>query len=86
MMSVYTLAFCTSFIFIGLKSWQQLNVVHKKFWWIVPTSMSMAICEVFIIASAAKNGWGWIVLPIGLGGGLGSLSSTWLHYKFLEKE
>jgi hypothetical protein len=62
-----------------LKSWQQLNVVHYQLWWIVPTSFLMAGAEVYVVANVAHNGWGWIILPIGLGSGLGSLCSTMLH-------
>jgi hypothetical protein len=82
----FALAFIASFVFIFLKSWQQLNVVHKQYWWIVPTSMAMACCEVYVIATTAHNGWGWMVLPIGVGGGLGSLCSTYLHHRMTTKQ
>lgn len=72
-------AFASSFAFIFLKAWQQLNVMHHQIWWIVPTSMAMATCEVFVVATAAQQGWGWIVLPIGIGSGLGCLASMKLH-------
>jgi hypothetical protein len=73
------LAFLTSFFNIGLRSFQQLNVVGKKYLWILPTSMIMAACEALILLSYVHNGWGWIVAAIGLGGGLGSITSTYLH-------
>jgi len=75
----FILCFVTSFMFIFLKSWQQLNVVHYQLWWIVPTSFAMAACEVFVVANVAHNGWGWVIVPIGIGSGLGSLTSTILH-------
>lgn len=78
---IYLAAFLTSFLNIGLRSFQQLNVMHRKYWWILPTSMCMAACEALILLSYVHNGWGWIVLAIGLGGGLGSVSSTYLHTK-----
>jgi hypothetical protein len=78
------LAFAASFGFIALKSWQQLNVVRKAYWWIVPTSMLMAVCEVYVIANVAQYGWGWLVFWVGLGGGLGSLSATLVHWKFIR--
>lgn len=78
---IYALAFAASFVFIALKAWQQLNVVHGKVWWVVPTSFAMAVCEVFVVVQAASQGWGWIVLPIGLGSGLGCLFAMWLHRK-----
>lgn len=82
----YLLAFFSAFIFVGLKSTQQLHVVHKNYWWIVPTSMLMASCEVYVVATVAKNGWGWMVLAIGLGSGLGSLLATWAHSKLFERK
>lgn len=74
----YLLAFCASFVFVGLRSFQQLNVVHRKYWWVMPTSMCMAACEVFLISTAAR-GYGWIVVAMGLGAGLGCMCSMWIH-------
>lgn len=73
------LVFLASFVFIFLKSWQQLNVVHYQLWWIVPTSFAMAIAEVFTVFNMAHYGWGWVIVPIGIGSGLGSLVSTIIH-------
>lgn len=86
MIPAHLLVFLTSFAFIFLKSWQQLNVVRKMYWWILPTSMLMAVCEVYVIASVAKFGWGWLVFWVGLGGGLGSTLATWMHHRFLHRE
>lgn len=75
----YVAAFFSSMFFVGMKSVQQLNVYHKKYWWIVPTSLAMATCEVYVVASVARNGWGTIVLAVGLGAGIGAVIATWLH-------
>lgn len=83
---IYLLAFFTSFLNIGLRSFQQLNVMHKKYWWILPTSMFMACCEAIILINVVHQGLGWIVLAIGCGGGLGSICSTYLHSKLTCKE
>lgn len=81
------LIFLSSFIFIGLKSTQQLNVVYRQYWWIVPTSMAMATVEVFVVVNAAKNGWSiLLVLLIGVGSGLGSLCATYLHSQLVKKD
>lgn len=82
---LYAIAFVASFCFIGLRAAQQLNVVHRAYVWILPTSMLMAVCEVWVIANAAATGWGWIILPIGLGSGLGALAAMLLHKKFITK-
>lgn len=84
---MYALAFLSSFGFVFLKSFQQLNVVKKAYSLIVPTSMLMAVMEVYVVATTAKNGWQWIlVFLIGLGSGLGSVSATWLHSKYCKEK
>lgn len=85
MITTYIMAFVSSFGFIFLKAWQQLNVVHYQLAWIVPTSLAMAVAEVYVVVSAAHTGYGWIILPIGLGSGLGALSSTMLNKKLRSK-
>lgn len=75
-----------SFVFVGLRSFQQLNVVQRKYLWILPTSYAMAAVEVLLIQQMAHNAWGWIVLFIGAGGGFGSVTATWVHDKFLNKK
>jgi hypothetical protein len=84
---MYALVFVSSFIFVFLKSFQQLNVVKKQYWWIVPCSMAMAATEVFVVATTAKNGWVWgLVVLIGLGSGFGSLSATYLHSQWFKEK
>ena len=83
---MYLLIFLSSFGFIFLKSFQQLNVVKKQYWWIVPTSVIMAGAEVYVITTSARNGWDWwLVLLIGFGSGFGSLSATYLHSKWFKE-
>jgi len=76
---MYPLAFGASFIFVFLKAFQQLNVVHRQYWMVLPTSMAMAACEVAVIALVARNGWGWLVVFTGLGGGLGCIAAMFFH-------
>lgn len=85
MLNYYVTAFLSSMVYIGLKSAQQLNVVHKAYWWIIPTSLAMATCEVYIIATIAKSGLGWLIVAVGLGGGIGSILATYLHGRFVSK-
>jgi len=82
---MYAVAFTASFLYVALKSWQQLNVVRQAYAWILPTSMCMALCEVYVVAQVASQGFGWIVLAIGIGSGLGSLSATWIHWNYLNR-
>lgn len=77
MSNIYT--FTASFIFVALKAFQQLNVVHDERWLIMPVSMMMAVCEVFIVSQIVVRGFGWVVLWIGFGSGLGAIFSMFLH-------
>lgn len=80
----YALAFFASFVFVALKSVQQLNVVRRVYPLIIPTSFAMAVCEVWVIANVARYGFGWLVFWVGLGGGLGSLIATWSHHRWVR--
>jgi len=82
----YLIAFATSFVYIALKATQQLNVVHKQYMWVLPTSMAMALCEVYVIATAAKTGFGWLAFFIGLGAGLGCMTSMYFHGKLTKND
>ena len=81
------LLFASSYVFIFLKAFQQLNVVHDKYWWVIPTSLSMAFCEVFIIVALAKSeGFNVsMAIAVGLGSGLGAVSSMWLHKRAVRR-
>ena len=84
---MYLLAFLTSFGLIFLKSFQQLNVVKKAYKWIIPVSMMMAVAEVYIVATTAKNGYHFmLVFLIGLGAGLGSCAAVYLHDKITKEK
>lgn len=82
---IYAASFFAMFVFVFFKSFQQLNVVHNNYAMVVPTSVAMAACEVFVITSIVKTGWGWIVLAVGLGGGLGALSAMLIHRRLRAK-
>lgn len=83
---VIATTFAASFVFIFLKAWQQRNVAFDHYLWIVPTSLAMAIAEVYVIANIAVKGYSlWLVLSVGLGSGLGALISAWCHKRFLSK-
>ena len=79
-LATYLLAFAASFIFVGLKALQQLNVVHKAYRWIYPTSMCMAACELYLVTYMVSMGPGlYAVASIGLGAGSGATLAMYLH-------
>lgn len=82
---LYALAFMSSLVFVFLKAFQQLNVAHGSYPWVLPTSMSMAACEVYTVAAVAKQGWGWIVIPVGFGAGLGAMAAMLVHGRVVRR-
>ena len=80
----YIAAFFASFLYIALKATQQLQVVNFLYARILPTSLAMAACEVFIMVNVVKtagdfSGLAMLALFIGAGSGLGCLAAMRLH-------
>lgn len=73
------LAFCVSFAFVFLKSFQQLNVQHDRYQWVLPCSLLMALMEVAGILLVVRSESVWIFLPLGLGGGSGCMTAMFVH-------
>ena len=81
------LAFAASYVFIFLKAIQQRSVIHNNRRLVVPTSISMAFTEVYVIATVAKAGYSVpLVLAIGLGAGLGALTAMTVHNIHLKRK
>lgn len=83
---LYLLAFGASFCFVFLKAGQQLNVMRGYYWMIMPFSYGMAATETIVIFNVAKEGFGWIVVAIGTGAGLGAMLAMYLHERFLSRK
>lgn len=76
----YAAAFFASYLYIFLKATQQLQVVNFLYARILPTSLGMAACEVFIMLNVIKTadsiaGLVLLALCIGSGSGLGCLTA-----------
>ena len=81
--------FLTSFVammaYVFLKSWQQRNVAFMHYRWVMPTSLLMAGCNVYIISKIAQVGWDFgIVIALGTGAGLGSMTAMYLHKRYVK--
>ena len=76
------------FAFVFLKAWQQRNVAFDHYWPVLPTSLLMALTEVYVISIIVRVGYDIpIVLAIGTGAGLGALLAMVLHkHIFRRKE
>ena len=75
-------AFFVSLLNIGLRAFQQKNVMKDKYLYVMPCSMVMAYCEVYVYHTAAEHGiGGFLPIFIGLGSGMGCMISMKLHEK-----
>lgn len=80
------IVFVVNLLYIAGRAFQQLNVVHDRIISILPVSMLMAFCEVFLWGGAAlavvKGSYADMVLyalTLGISGALGAIISMYLH-------
>tara|TARA_R100000541_G_C1897352_1_gene84157 strand:- start:131336 stop:131599 length:264 start_codon:yes stop_codon:yes gene_type:complete len=66
---------------------QQLNSVYLRWLWILPTSLCIALCEVFVIQMIATSDLSkmWLVLSTGLGGTIGCFGAMYISNKWGKK-
>ena len=80
---IYLAAFMASLIGVGLKSTQQLQVVHYQYLRVIPVSYGMAAAEVFLISQIAMQGFGpslvLMIFAIGTGAWIGAFCGMTIH-------
>lgn len=74
-----------TFLFVGLRSIQQLNVMHHRITWVVPTSLCMALCEVTSLLNVIRGGW-WSWVPMFVGGCAGCILAMLLHRELRRRD
>jgi hypothetical protein len=75
----------TSFSYVFLRAFQQLNVQSHTYYLVLPTSMCMALGDVFLVTNYARHGVGWaLVLVVGVSSGLGSIAAMYLRKRFIK--
>lgn len=67
-----------------LRSLQVLNITKQQWLWILPTSLGIATCEVYVISLIAdshlpKLG---LIVAAGVGGTVGCFGAIWISQKF----
>lgn len=83
---IYLAVFLSSYCYIGLKAVQQLQVCNYQFKYILPTSMGLAACEIFLVYNVAKTGWDALLwLSLGFGAGLGAMTAMYAHKRRCKK-
>lgn len=77
--------FIANFGFIGLKAFQQRNVMGAHYWLIALTSYLLASVEVYVIWKMAQHGPTLaMVATLGAAGGSGACLATWLHQRHVR--
>lgn len=81
------LIFMVSFLTVCVKVVQGRNFAFDNYLMVMPTSIVMAMLDLYIYASIAKVGWElkW-VLAIGIGSGLGAMCGMYVHGRWIKKE
>lgn len=80
-MSTILLCAGITFIYVFLRAFQQLNVVHRNYWMIMPTSVFMSIGDVLLVLFIVKANTVWMGVSNGVGGGLGCMFAMWLSHR-----
>jgi hypothetical protein len=73
-----------TFVYVFLKAMQQLNVVHGRKFWIMPTSVLMGLCEVGIVLVVVRADTILLGLANGVAGGLAALTAMYLHTRITK--
>ena len=77
----------TTLIYVFLRAFQQKNVMHNQYLWMIPVSYGMGMCDVYIIHSVAssENPLYLVALAMGTGGAVGAIAATFFHSKITGK-
>lgn len=82
----YLLIALASFVYVGGKAFQQLNVVHDRFGMVPPTTFVLAICEVLIIGNIAVravdadwHGLAFTIIAMSIGASTGAMAAMKAH-------
>lgn len=79
------LVFIANFVNVFVRAFQQRNVAHLHYKWVIPTSAMFALGDMIVISSVAMLGPSPIMwLALALGGGLGCLASMKVHEKLVK--
>lgn len=78
-LKVFALMYCA----VALKALQQLNVIFKAYWLVIPTSLGLFSFEVYALSNVIFNLQAPVIFAGGLGAGLGCMTSMYLHKKYV---
>jgi len=73
--------------YVSFRSMQVINITNNQWWMILPTSLCIALCEVYVIHMIATSDLDkvWLVLSTGTGGAIGCFVAMWVS-RIFKKE
>ena len=82
---IYLAIFLITLFYVFLRAFQQKNVQHSKYMWMIPISYCMGFCDVYLIATIANMPTDYLLLAaaaMGTGGSIGSMTATYIHNRW----
>ena len=85
-MSAFMTSALATFAYVFLRSFQQLNVVHGRYWAVFPVSILMGLGDATIMLLIVKADTVWIGASNGVAGGCGAMIGMWLHRRLGKRK
>lgn len=85
-MSLVLVSALVTFVYVGLRAFQQLNVVNGNYAMVLPTSIFMSVGDVLLVLFIVKADSWTIGITNGIGGGLGCCLAMYASRKIFSKK
>ena len=83
-MNLHIVAFSAALCRVFLRAFQQRNVTHDHYRWVMPTSIAMTFVEYYLLLMVVHQGLSFSLLfAIGLGSGIGAVGAMYTHARFV---
>ena len=84
-LALFAMSALATFCYVGLRAFQQLNVLGGHYWRVPPTSIAMGIGDVILILLIVKTDTLWIGVSNGIAGTLGCWLAMYLNQRWRKK-
>lgn len=85
-MYVLVVAGVISFVSVFFKAFQNRNYNFDNFKLVVPTSIAIAACELYLLSLLIRDGINIpFILVVGVGSGLGGMLAMKMHRRFVRR-
>lgn len=82
----FILSAIATFLYVFLRAFQQLNVVHKHYWRILPTSIGMGIGDILLVLLIIKTQSLWMGVTNGFAGASGCYMAIAMNHWLMKRE